>query len=111
MMVVIPKTVEIYLEGKLQKTIDDELKQCPKENDTTFSGKFKLFKKTKTRTLNLEFIYNALMSIKPSSVAAERDFSVAGNFATKIQSRLGVESLCAMIFLKHWFRKIDSMVS
>ena len=65
---------------------------------------FKLFEQQKKRTPNLEFIYNALLTIKPSSVEAERVFSVSGNFVTKIRSRMKDRSLTSLVFLKFYFK-------
>ena len=55
------------------------------------------------RTNNLEQLYQALITIKPTSVDCERVFSVAGNFCTKIRSKLGAETLSNLVFLKYYF--------
>lgn len=52
----------------------------------------------------LESIYKAVMCIPPTSVAAERAFSVAGLFSTKIRSRLNDETLDTLCFLRSQFK-------
>ena len=49
----------------------------------------------------LEKLYDALLGIPVSSVEAEKCFSTTGNFSTKLRSRLGDETLSALVFLKH----------
>ncbi|KAG5673183.1 hypothetical protein PVAND_003250 [Polypedilum vanderplanki] len=51
-------------------------------------SEFTLYKNTGQRTENLQKIYNALLSIKPTSTDVERVFSICTNFCTKIRSRL-----------------------
>ncbi|GFY03380.1 hypothetical protein TNCV_1173381 [Trichonephila clavipes] len=41
----------------------------------------------------LERTYSYLMTIKPTSVEPEREFSLAGQFVTKVRSRLSDETL------------------
>jgi hypothetical protein len=57
------------------------------------------------RTLRLENLYRALMTIKPTSTSSERVFSVAGGTITKIRSRMSPELLNALVFLKYYFLK------
>ena len=56
------------------------------------------------RTQNLEFLHQALMTGKPTSVESERCFSNAGVFATKVRSRLGDRSLCDLVSLRMYFQ-------
>ena len=62
---------------------------------------FKLYDSQKMKTKKL--LYNALLSIKPSSVETEQTFSASGNFATKIRSRLRNDTLSALVMLKRHF--------
>ena len=55
------------------------------------------------RSEQLEKLYNALLTIKPTSTASERVFSVAGFMKTKIRNRMSPDTLNALIFLKYYF--------
>ena len=46
---------------------------------------FAFFEKNKNKPESLKLLYNALLSIKPTSVEAERNFSVAGFFLNKLR--------------------------
>ena len=52
----------------------------------------------------LERLYRALTSLPPTSVEAERAFSSAGLFVTKIRSRLSDESIDCLCFLRKFFK-------
>ena len=54
---------------------------------------------------NLQTLFQALMTAKPTSVEFERTFSVGGGFATKIRSRLSDKSLSALVMLKAYFKR------
>ena len=47
-----------------------------------------LFEATRKRPTKLELLFNALHSIPPTSVEAERAFSAAGLFVTELRSSL-----------------------
>lgn len=53
----------------------------------------------------LERIYSYLMTIKPTSVESERAFSSAGQFITRIRSRMNDETLDELCFLKSYLQK------
>ena len=52
-----------------------------------------LFEGTRKRPTKSELLFNALLSIPPTSVEAERAFSAGGLFVTKLRSRLSDKSL------------------
>ena len=64
-----------------------------------------LFKATKKRPENVEKNYRSLLTIRPTSVEAERTFSAMGLFATKIRNRLNDDSLNAMIAMRQFYKK------
>lgn len=66
---------------------------------------FILYKNTGKRTENLQKIYNALLSIKPTSTDVERVFSTCTTFCSKLRSRLSDKSLNALVFLKFYYNK------
>lgn len=57
------------------------------------------------RGINLEKMYRFLLTIKPTSVDAERAFSNAGLICTKVRSRLSDQSIDALAFLRSYFQK------
>ena len=72
----------------------------------SLSNDFKLYEAQNKRTPNLEFLFKALLTIKPTSVESERAFSAGGGFATKIRSRLNDKTLSAQIGLKNYFNQL-----
>ena len=71
-------------------------------NSNGVENEFKKFEQNpQFRPPILEKLYEALKGIPVSSVEAERVFSTTGNFSTKLRSRLGDETLSALVFLKH----------
>jgi hypothetical protein len=64
-----------------------------------------LFEATKKRPENLEKLFKALKTIPPTSIEAERAFSSAGIFITKLRNRLSPTTIDALMFLKHFFNK------
>ncbi|KAF2883631.1 hypothetical protein ILUMI_22539 [Ignelater luminosus] len=76
---------------------------------------FQLFESTGKKTPNLENLYKALMTIKPTSTENERIFSLSGIFVTKIRNRLSDDAINALVFLKAYFiknrgQKKDTMI-
>lgn len=51
----------------------------------------------------LTMLFDALSTVRPTSVDSERAFSVSGNFATKIRSRMGDNTLNMLCVLKSYF--------
>ncbi|KAK7069498.1 hypothetical protein SK128_008550, partial [Halocaridina rubra] len=49
---------------------------------------FESFEVLLKRTKNLDKLYNALLSVKPTSVESERDFSAVGLYLMKLRSNL-----------------------
>ena len=64
-----------------------------------------LFEATKKRPENLESLYRSFLTIRPTSVEAERAFSAMGLFATKIGNRLNNDTLNAIIVLRQFYKK------
>lgn len=52
----------------------------------------------------LQFVYNTLMTIVPTSVEAERVFSAAGHIVCKVRSRLADETINTLTFLRSYFQ-------
>ena len=64
-----------------------------------------LFEATKKRPENSESLYRSLLTIRPTSVEAERAFSAMGLFATKIGNRLNDDTLNVMIVMRQFYKK------
>lgn len=62
-----------------------------------------LFESTGKRGSFLQAAYSNLLSIPPTSVEAERAFSAAGLFLTKLRSRLGDQSIDTLCFLRAFY--------
>jgi hypothetical protein len=67
---------------------------------------FALLEANGERSIKLEKLYQALMSIKPTSTVCEQTFSVAGAFKTKIRNRLSPKKLNTLVWLKTFFAKM-----
>jgi len=61
-----------------------------------------IFEATGQRPAYLEKVYNAIKSLPPTSVEAERAFSAAGLFITKLRSRLSDDSVNLLCFLRKY---------
>ena len=57
------------------------------------------------RSKNLENLYQALLSIKPTSVSSERAFSVSGSFVTKRRAKLKNSTVDDLCFSKDFLEK------
>lgn len=69
---------------------------------------FQLFDQTNKRTANLEKIFNAIMTVKPTSTENERVFSMSRNIVSKIRNRISDEAINALVFLKAYFIRTAS---
>ena len=73
----------------------------------TLKDEFSWFEKNPspmTRPPTLQKLLTAIGTIPPSSVESERVFSLTGNFVTKVRSRLGDDSIDALVFLKKYYQ-------
>ena len=64
-----------------------------------------LFEATRKRPTKLELLFNALLSIPPTSAEAECALSAAGLLVTKLRSRLSDKSLYTLTFLFSYYMK------
>lgn len=71
---------------------------------STIDKELKFFDLNKTqRSLRLDYLYKALLTVKPTSTSSERVFSVAGIFIGKLRNKLKPNTLNALVFLKYYF--------
>ena len=64
-----------------------------------------LFEEKGERPHYLELLYQALLTIPPTSVESERAFSSTGLFVTKIRSSLGDNTIDALVFLRNYYKR------
>ncbi|XP_073834402.1 uncharacterized protein [Musca autumnalis] len=95
-------------ESKLKEAIA-AAKSTPRKSKPCHKSFFRkelaLYEVSKSRTKRLDYLYDALLSIKPTSVECERTFSIAGNFCTKKRNRMSSDLLNALVVLKSYFLK------
>lgn len=92
-------------QDSLSKTLTTFLASPILESTPQLEKELKMMEGNGKRTPNLEKLYKALITIKPTSVDCERTFSIAGNFCTKIRSKLMPETLSNLVFLKYYFKE------
>ena len=63
------------------------------------------FEQSGKRSENLENLYQAMCAIPPTSVESERAFSAVGLFVTKLRSRLGDNTIDALLTLRTHFKQ------
>jgi hypothetical protein len=101
---------QLTLKEKLQLDIDKSM-ESPDPEVRNESGlvnsirrEMNLFENGGVRGYHLELAYKYLLSIPPTSVEPEQVFSAAAYVGNKLRSRLGNETLDALIFLRMYFR-------
>lgn len=102
---------DLTLKEKLQAEIDKSMKILSPESYTE-SDFSKIVKKemnlfeasSSNRGYNLERAYKYLLTIPPTSIEPERAFSAAAYMCNKLRSRLGDQTLDALLFLRSYFR-------
>lgn len=67
-----------------------------------------VFESSGDRPSSLEKLYRALLSLPPSSIEAERSFSAAGLFVTKLRTSLNDETIDTLCFLRAYLMKKPS---
>ena len=77
-----------------------EATTSPKEILNYIRKEIAVFECNNQRPNSLESIYNALMTIPPTSVEAERSFSAAGLFITKLRTSLKDETIDNLCFIR-----------
>ena len=94
------------LKNAMEQSIHRVLEE-PEEisNPKTLKAEFSVFEATNVRSKNLDLLFDALKTIKPSSVASERVFSISGNLVSKTRTRLSHRSVDTLCFLKSYFLK------
>ena len=92
-----------YIPTQLETFVDDRSQVS--QLQTVIKQKMKLLEATEKRLSKLEQLFKALLTIPPSSFEAERTFSAAGLFDTKLLSQLSDKSVSALSFLRSHYMK------
>lgn len=71
-----------------------------------FKKEFLWFDRNKKRSLILDDLYNALLTIQPTSTESERNFSISGNILSKKRKSLLDKNLHAIVFVKSYLRNL-----
>jgi len=100
------------LEKELQEAIYESQK-CQKPTSTTSANLLRtnrkeiaLFEEGGDKGHLLNLVFDALMTVPPTSVEPERAFSSAGYLCSKIRSSLGDETLDELSFLRSYFQSL-----
>ena len=94
------------LRKRLQNTVNQVLSSKSESGNDDYRcllREINLSEATGKLTKNLECLFSALKTIRPTSTQNERNFSISNNFCTKIRSRLLDEHLNQLCFLKNIF--------
>ena len=81
-----------------------EKKAAPTPSSDLWSKRVELFTKTEERPPCLELMHFALSTVPPTSVEAERIFSICGQFYTSIRSSLFAETIDMLVFTKYFLQ-------
>ena len=118
---VVVNSRQVSLFERLQGHIEQSTNFTDNQSDTQSDDKnqlqkvikqeMNLFEATRKRPTKLEILFKALLSIPPTLVEAERAFSAAGLFVTKLRSRLSDKSLNALTFLHSYYMKNKSFLA
>ena len=102
-MVVVDQEKPMTLAQELLAFVEDDETEDIKNTDLSahiVQKEMLLFETSKRRPKNLERLFNALKTIKPTSVEAERAVFVLGYFANKIRSQSRCSYISASILLE-----------
>ena len=69
----------------------------------SFTIELALFESTGLRTPRLERLYKTMLALPPTSIEAERVFSLTGLFLNKLRNRLKNSTINELCFLKSYF--------
>ena len=88
------KAFELFLSSQKAST--------PTPAADVWSKKLELFSKSGERSPSLSQMYDALKTVPPTSVEAERVFSVTGQFYSEIRSRMSATTVDMLVFVKYF---------
>ena len=85
---------------KKEAQVDNQIDTFTKEVNLFCAGRLQ-----KTQTINE--LHQALLTIPPTSVEAERVYYTSGLFLTKLRSKLSDHTIDMLVFLKFYFVRLQ----
>ena len=107
-IVVVDQEKSMTLAQELHAFVEDDETEDTKNTDLSahvVQKEMLLYETSKRRPENLERLFTALKTIKPTSVEAKRAFSALGYFANKIRSQMNDATLDDLIFQHQYYKK------
>lgn len=89
-------------------SMQDGINELTKRSDKvegSLEKDFKLLEALGEKSVRLNHLHQALLTIQPTSTSCEQVFSVAGSFKTKVRNRMSPEKLGILVWLKYFFTK------
>ena len=97
-----------FLLNKIKKSRSQpKTQQGVSQNQTEFEQELSRYERLGEMSPCIEQLYQAIKSIRVSSVEAERVFSVSGSVVTKIRTRLEDQTVDNLVFLKKYYGKVQ----
>ena len=107
-IVVMAEELHELLCGKASKKSDSKQSSLPQDILKSIRKEMAVLESTLKRPSMLESIFNALNTVTPSSIEAERSFSAAGLFVTKLRTSLKDDTVDTLCFLRSHLLKNDT---
>jgi hypothetical protein len=98
---------ELEIQLKHEKENFTKLKDTRTEKDYNkiLKKEMAVYESEGVRGENLSLVYDYPMTLKPTSVEAERAFSAAGYICSSLRSRMGDNTINTICFLRSYFQK------
>ena len=93
--------LEQSIRGAMSSTNSKRMR--PETSSKSILKEMSVFELTKTRTKNLDILFNVLKGICITSVEAERSFSASGLFVTKLRICLNEDTLDIFCTLRTYY--------
>ena len=95
------------MELAIKSSLTQPLPNCMNDKSllAAIKSEMAVFECSGVRGRILQLVYSYLQSIPPTSVDAERAFSAAGIFCTKVRSSLGDTTLDTLCIIHSYYRK------
>ena len=101
------------LESKMRMAMQNEMAEPVSPKDKQFKSldaEMTAFETNSKKSVNLQLLHNALLSIKPTSVSSERAFSISGTLVTKRRAKLKNSMVDDLCFSKDFLEKNEKEI-